>query len=66
MKYYLIPATMAEQLNVIAFRQGNASVGYIVTSGDLAVIGLDAAIEAGAKEITRSEAFQLTSKIKYS
>jgi hypothetical protein len=64
MKYYIVPSLLAEQLNLTEFRKGNATVGYVVTNGDLAVIGLDAAIAAGAEEISKEEARQIISKIK--
>ncbi len=64
MRYFLAPAALAEQLQLTQFRKGNSTVGYIVTSGDLAVIGLDAALEAGAEEITRKRAKEIINNIR--
>lgn len=56
MKYYIIPAGLAIRLNVTLFRHGNNVKGYVVNSGDLSVIGLDAATELGAREVTKAQA----------
>lgn len=64
MRYFLAPAALAEQLQLTQFRKGNSTVGYIVTSGDLAVIGLGAALEAGAEEITRKRAKEIINNIR--
>mgnify|MGYP004500796243 FL=1 len=56
MKYYLIPIELAERLNLVEYRQGDRTHGYIVTAGDLSAISIDTAISAGAKEITHKEA----------
>jgi hypothetical protein len=64
MKYYLIPAELADALNVREFRNGNTDMGYIVTQGDLAVIGIDSALADGAREITVKEAKDIIKSIK--
>ena len=43
MDYFMIPATMAEQLKLTRMRSGNKEKGYIVNASDLAPIGIDAA-----------------------
>ncbi len=63
MKYYLIPLELAERLNVTGFRKGRAATGYVVTSGDIAVIGSEEAIRAGGREITATEAKTIISKL---
>lgn len=55
MKYYLIPIELAERLNLVEYRHGDRTHGYIVTVGDLSAISIDTAMSAGAKEITRKE-----------
>ncbi|MCH3994284.1 MAG: hypothetical protein LKE54_04405 [Prevotella sp.] len=64
MKYYLIPAKLADALNIKEFRKGNDEKGYIVTQGDLAVVGVDNAITDGAKEVTAREAKTIINSIQ--
>lgn len=64
MKYYLIPNELAIKLNVVNFRHGNAQVGYIVSQSDIAVMGEEAAKNAGAKEVSTKEAETIIKKIK--
>lgn len=64
MKYYLIPAELADALNIREFRKGNTGTGYIVTQGDLAVIGVDSALADGAREVTAKEAKEIIKSIK--
>jgi hypothetical protein len=63
MKYYLVPESLADRLNVKSFRHGSASVGYIITIGDLSTIGIDEAIREGAKEISEKNAIQFINNL---
>jgi len=54
--YYIIPKEVAEELGLKKYRYGNDSDGYLVNIGDLAVYGVEKALEKGAREITAREA----------
>lgn len=56
MKYFIIPKEIAEELGLRPFRHGNGADGYLVNIGDLAVYGVEKAIDNGAREITAEEA----------
>lgn len=64
MTYFLIPFALATRLNVTLFRHGNSSIGYLVTAGDLAPIGIDAAVAAGAVPKNEAEAINIINKLK--
>ena len=56
MKYFIIPKEIADELGLSPFRHGNGANGYLVNIGDLAVYGVEKAIDNGAREITAEEA----------
>lgn len=62
MKYFIIPKEMADELGIRQYRHGNGADGYLVNIGDLAVCGVEKAIEHGAREITANEARVFTNK----
>lgn len=55
-KYFIIPKEIADELGISEYRFGNGSDGYLVNAGDLAVYGVERAVENGAREITATEA----------
>lgn len=54
--YYIITEEVAAELGLKKYRYGNDSDGYLVNIGDLAVYGVEKALEKGAREITAREA----------
>ena len=56
MKYYIIPAEIAESLNLTQYRLGNSTKGYLVNIGDLAVYGVERAESEGAVEVSLKQA----------
>lgn len=56
MKYYIIPAEMAESLSIARYRIGNSTKGYLVNIGDLAVYGVERAESEGAVEVSLKQA----------
>lgn len=56
MKYFIIPKEIADELGLSPFRHGNGANGYLVNIGDLAIYGVEKAVENGAREITVEEA----------
>jgi hypothetical protein len=64
MKYFIIPKEIANELNIDRYRHGNGADGYIVNSGDLAIYGVERAIEHGAREVTAEEAREFVNNNK--
>lgn len=64
MNYYLVSYQLAVRLGVTAFRHGNSTLGYIVTAGDLAPIGVSEAVSEGAKPCTEAEAVNFINRLK--
>lgn len=64
MDYYIVQNGLAERLGIKDIRSGNPHVGYLVNSGDFAGIGLQVAIDQGAKKVNRKEARQFIEKLK--
>jgi hypothetical protein len=56
MKYYIVTAKLADRLGVKPYRFGNNTNGYLVNQSDLAVIGIEEAVNEGARGITEEEA----------
>lgn len=63
-KYFIIPKEVAEELGITAYRHGNGTDGYLVNTGDLAVYGVEKAVDNGAREITPQEAKEFANKNK--
>ena len=63
-KYFIIPKVIAEELGISEYRYGNGSDGYLVNTGDLAVYGVERAIQNGAREITATEATEFANHNK--
>ncbi len=64
MNYYIVSYQLAVRLGVIQFRHGNSTMGYVVTVGDLAPIGINAALQAGAKPASEAEAINFINQLK--
>lgn len=64
MKYFIIPREIADELGISQYRYGNGAEGYLVNTGDLAVYGVERAIQNGAREITAREAKVFVNKNK--
>ena len=58
MKYYIVPAELADKLKIKSFRSGNDTIGYLCNAGDFATFGIDSAVAAGAKLVTEQEAIE--------
>lgn len=63
-KYFIIPKEIADELGISEYRFGNGSDGYLVNAGDLAVYGVERAVENGAREITATEATEFANNNK--
>jgi len=63
-KYFIIPKVIADELGISEYRYGNGSDGYLVNTGDLAVYGVERAIQNGAREITATEATEFVNHNK--
>lgn len=63
-KYFIIPKVIADELGISEYRYGNGSDGYLVNTGDLAVYGVERAIQNGAREITATEATEFANHNK--
>lgn len=63
MDYYIIPAKMAEELDLTLMRAGNKENGYIVNASDLAPIGIETAKMKGARYVNAWKAKELIDKI---
>ena len=63
MKYYIVPAELAEKLKIKSFRSGNDTIGYLCNAGDFATFGIESAVAAGAKLITEQEAIEFYNKL---
>lgn len=64
MKYFIIPREIADELGISQYRYGNGTDGYLVNTGDLAVYGVERAIQNGARVITAKEAKVFVNKNK--
>lgn len=58
MKYYIVPAELADELKIKSFRSGNDKIGYLCNAGDFATFGIASAVAAGAKIVTEQEAIE--------
>ena len=58
MKYYIVPAELADELKIKSFRSGNDKIGYLCNAGDFATFGIDSAVAAGAKLVSEQEAIE--------
>ena len=58
MKYYIVPAELAEKLKIKSYRSGNDKIGYLCNTGDFATFGIESAVAAGAKIVTNQEAIE--------
>lgn len=63
-KYFIIPKDIADELGISEYRYGNGSDGYLVNTGDLAVYGVERAIQNGAREIPATEATEFANHNK--
>ena len=63
-KYFIIPKEIADELGISEYRYGNGSDGYLVNTGDLAVYGVERAIQNGVREITATEATEFANHNK--
>lgn len=63
-RYFVIPREIADELGISQYRYGNGADGYLVNTGDLAVYGVEKAMENGAREITAKEAVVFANKNK--
>ena len=63
-KYFIIPKVIADELGISEYRYGNGSDGYLVNTGDLAVYGVERAIQNGAREISATEATEFANHNK--
>lgn len=63
-KYFIIPKEIADELGISEYRYGNGSDGYLVNTGDLAVYGVERAIQNGARERTATEATEFANRNK--
>ena len=63
-KYFIIPKEIADELGISEYRYGNGSDGYLVNTGDLAVYGVERAIQNGAREIMATEATEFANHNK--
>lgn len=64
MKYYIIPDSLAEELGLKKWRRGNVMDGWLVNQSDLAAVGVDNALNAGAIAITEREAREFVQSLK--
>lgn len=64
MKYFIIPREIADELGISQYRYGNGADGYLVNTSDLAVYGVERAIQNGARVITAKEATVFANKNK--
>ena len=55
-KFFIIPKAIADELGISEYRYGNGADGYLVNTGDLAVYGMERALENGAREIAAIDA----------
>ena len=58
MKYYIVPAELADELKIKSFRSGNDTIGYLCNAGDFATYGIESAVAAGAKLVTNQQAIE--------
>lgn len=58
MKYYIVPAELAEKLKIKSYRCGTDRIGYLCNAGDFATYGIESAVAAGAKLVTNQEAIE--------
>ncbi len=58
MKYYIVPAELAEKLKIKSYRSGKDKIGYLCNTGDFATFGIASAVAAGAKLVTEQEAIE--------
>lgn len=56
MKYYIVPAALADILSLRDCRYGTEEDGFLCNIGDLACYGLERAVSEGSREITHAEA----------
>ena len=63
-KYFIIPKEIADELGISEYRYGNSADGYLVNIGDLAIYGVENAIQDGAREITAKEAAEFANHNK--
>lgn len=63
-KYFIIPKEIADELGISEYRYGNGADGYLVNIGDLAIYGVENAIQDGAREITAKEAAEFANQNK--
>lgn len=63
-KHYIIPKEIADELGITAYRHGNGADGYLVNTGDLAIYGVEKAVDNGAREITAQEAKEFVNNNK--
>lgn len=63
-RYFVIHREIADELGISQYRYGNGADGYLVNMGDLAVYGVEKAMENGAREITAKEAVVFANKNK--
>lgn len=55
-RYYLVPASIAEECGCKGYRHGNDKEGYILNDNDVDVIPLNKVFAAGGREISEEEA----------
>lgn len=55
MQYYIIKDSLAKELGLTRYRKGNATMGWLVNQGDVAVCGTERVLAEGTA-VTEKEA----------
>lgn len=61
MKYYIITSEQARKYGLTDIRIGGSD-GYLVSTGDISVFGIDSVLAEGAVEVTVAEAKKFVNK----
>lgn len=56
MQYYIITDSLARELGLTRYRKGNATDGWLVNQGDVAVCGEERVLAEGGIAVTEQEA----------
>ena len=64
MQYYIITDRLAQELGLTKYRKGNATDGWLVNQGDLAVCGAERALAEGGIAISANEAKEFINLLK--
>ncbi len=66
MRYYKVPQSIAEELNLTRFRTQDSDGDYIVSHADIVTYGVKKALSEGAKEVGRADAKKRVKTVKNS